>query len=138
MNHPACDSRIVCSNRLRINRFSLRVGSSFSAALSLTVASSWRADCMAKRADGADAERLRDEAEGLWQRLLEDQSLRTAAPAVYWEARYHWLSHQLRHNKAAEVLKGIRSEKAWYPDLGGPPWQGRLLELEAKAARMAE
>jgi len=93
---------------------------------------------MAKRAEGADAKRLRDEAESLWQRLLEDRSLRTAAPAVYWEARYYWLSHQLRHNKAAEVLKGIRSEKAWYPDLGGPPWQGRLLELEAKAARMAE
>ena len=92
---------------------------------------------MANRARGDDVERLQNEAEALWKRLLEDGSLRTSAPVVYWEARYYWLKHQLRHGQAAKVLKGIRSEKAWYPDLGGPPWQGRLLELEARAARMA-
>ncbi|HKQ46652.1 MAG TPA: hypothetical protein VJZ71_01130 [Phycisphaerae bacterium] len=74
-----------------------------------------------------------DRAEAQWGRLLEDASLRQRSPEVYWEARYYWLAHQLRHGRAADVWKGIESEKAWFPDLGGPPWQGRLLELAAKA-----
>lgn len=74
-----------------------------------------------------------DRAEAHWAKLLEDAELRQRSPTVYWEARYYWLSHQLRHSRAAEVWKGIDSEKAWFPDLGGPPWQGRLLELAAKA-----
>jgi tetratricopeptide (TPR) repeat protein len=77
-----------------------------------------------------------DRAESYWARLLEDGALLDRAPAVYWEARYYWLSHQLRHGRAGDVWKGIESEKAWYPDLGGPPWQGRLMEL-AQMARDA-
>jgi tetratricopeptide (TPR) repeat protein len=77
-----------------------------------------------------------DSAEELWGRLLLDSHLRDNAPAKYWEARYFWLSHQLRRGRAGEVLKGIETEQAWYPELGGPPWQGRLLGLadQARAA----
>jgi tetratricopeptide (TPR) repeat protein len=74
-----------------------------------------------------------DRAEAFWARLLKAPTLRSRAPEVYWEARYHWLEHQLRHGRAAEVARGIESEKAWYPDLGGPPWQARLLELAGRA-----
>ncbi|MCG8406049.1 MAG: tetratricopeptide repeat protein [Phycisphaerales bacterium] len=79
-----------------------------------------------------------DQAESLWAKLLTDPSLRTTAPAHYWEARYHWLKHQLRHGHAAAVVKGIESEKAWRPDLGGPPWQGRLLDLAEQAQARVE
>lgn len=72
---------------------------------------------------------LLDRAEAYWARLLEDSTLRDIAPQVYWEARYQWLSHQVRHGKAAEVIKGIEAERAWFPELGGPPWQGKLIEL---------
>jgi uncharacterized protein YoaH (UPF0181 family) len=74
-----------------------------------------------------------DKAEALWAKLLEDQTLRDRAPEVYWEARYHWLEHQLRHGHADEVIKGIETEQAWYPDLGGAPWQGKLLDLAKRA-----
>lgn len=79
-----------------------------------------------------------DRAESLWAELLRDRSLRTAAPNHYWEARYYWLKHQLRHGRAADVLKGIQSERAWRPDLGGPPWQGRLLDLADQAREKIE
>jgi tetratricopeptide (TPR) repeat protein len=74
-----------------------------------------------------------DKAEALWAKLLEDQTLRDRAPDAYWEARYHWLEHQLRHGHAAEVVKGIEAEQAWYPDLGGAPWQTKLLDLAKQA-----
>jgi len=74
-----------------------------------------------------------DRAEAHWAKLLKDGNLRERSPSIYWEARYYWLSHQLRHGRAPEVWKGVESEKAWYPDLGGPPWQGRLIELAQKA-----
>jgi hypothetical protein len=70
---------------------------------------------------------------------LKDASLRDRSPGEYWEARYRWLKHQLRHEgRAAEVLRGIESEKAWHPDLGGPPWQARLLALADQARAMVE
>lgn len=78
-----------------------------------------------------------DEAERLWSLLLADEGLRDRSPAEYWEARYHWLRHQLRHGHAAEVVKGIETERAYYPDLGGAPWQGRLNALRDEAAAMA-
>jgi len=78
-----------------------------------------------------------DEAERLWAILLSDEGLRDRAPAEYWEARYHWLRHQLRHGHAADVVKGIETEKAYYPDLGGAPWQGRLNALHDEAAAAA-
>ncbi|HUN80034.1 MAG TPA: tetratricopeptide repeat protein [Phycisphaerae bacterium] len=89
-----------------------------------------------ERADAAkEAEKpkLADQAETLWARLLEDTKLRDNAPAVYWEARYRWLGHQLRRGRSAEVVRAIETERAWYPELGGPPWQGLLLELADKA-----
>lgn len=86
-------------------------------------------------ATGTEAERLADEAEQHWARLLSDPALRANAPKVYWEARYHWLKHQLRHGKAAEVVAGIESERAWEPRLGGPPWQGQIMDLLARAQR---
>ncbi len=85
------------------------------------------------RARPSQRSRHQDEAESLWARLLKDPSLRKASPAEYWQARYHWLKHQLRHGRAAQVLKGIESERAWHPDLGGPPWQNRLLLLAEEA-----
>lgn len=89
---------------------------------------------------GAPAKRgaAADRAEALWARLLADAGLREHTPEVYWEARFHWLRHQLRHGHAAEVVRGIETEQAWYPDLGGPPWQARLLELATKARAAAE
>jgi len=87
---------------------------------------------------GTSAERnaALDRAESLWARLLCDAGLRTTAPEAYWEARYHWLRHQLRHGRAKEVVEAIEAEQAWHPRLGGPPWQARLLDLrkEARAA----
>ncbi|RIK67816.1 MAG: hypothetical protein DCC65_04910 [Planctomycetota bacterium] len=77
-------------------------------------------------------------AEKLWARLLEDPSLRERSSSQYWEARYYWLRHQLRHGRAELVSKGIASERVWYPDLGGPPWQARLLELAGKAGGSGE
>ncbi|MCB9854612.1 MAG: tetratricopeptide repeat protein [Phycisphaerales bacterium] len=89
-------------------------------------------------ATGPQREKLYDEAESQWARLLADPALRTRAPKVYWEARYHWLKHQLRHGKAAEVVAGIESERAWEPRLGGPPWQGQLMDLLSSAQRASE
>ncbi len=76
-----------------------------------------------------------DLAEALWEKLLRDESLRDNAPNVYWEARYHWLRHQLRKGHAAMVARAIDTERAWYPALGGPPWQGKLLDLAVEARR---
>lgn len=95
-------------------------------------------DRLASLQSGSSAEILSDQAENLWGKLLSDGTLANHAPNVYWEARYNWLRHQLRHQRAADVVAGIESERAWQPTLGGPPWQGRLLELLAKAERMAE
>jgi tetratricopeptide (TPR) repeat protein len=72
-------------------------------------------------------------AEAYWEQLLRDEALRERAPDAYWEARYHWLEHQLRRGHAADVLKAIDTEKAWYPDLGGPPWQAKFLDLAKRA-----
>lgn len=87
----------------------------------------------AESAAGADRAAAERKAERLWARLLEDKGLRDAAPQQYYEARYHWLRHQLRQGKAAEVAKGIKAEQVWFPELGGPPWQGRLLGLLEEA-----
>lgn len=91
---------------------------------------------LARRGDSPDTAAAADRAENYWARLLRDGHLRERSPAVYWEARYSWLAHQLRHGRAADVWKGIESERAWYPDLGGPPWQGRLIELAKKAREL--
>ncbi len=88
-------------------------------------------------ADTPDRSDLADQAESLWAQLLKDPDLRERAPAEYWEARYHWLRHQLRHGRGGEVVKGIESERAWQPDLGGPPWQQRLLRLAEEARSQA-
>ncbi len=93
---------------------------------------------LARRNDSPDTAAAADRAENYWAQLLRDGHLRERSPAVYWEARYSWLTHQLRHGRAADVWKGIESEKAWYPDLGGPPWQSRLLELANKAREIDE
>lgn len=82
---------------------------------------------------GAKRDEAADRAELLWAKLLKDSGLRERTPTYYWEARYHWLSHQLRHGRAADVLKGIESEQAWYPDLGGSEWKERLLDLAVQA-----
>src|SRR5262249_43054046 len=77
-------------------------------------------------------------AQGLWSKLLQDQQLRETQPSYYWEARFFWLQWQLRTGHAAEVLKGINAEKAWYPDLGGPPWQARILQLAEEARQSSD
>jgi hypothetical protein len=92
---------------------------------------------VARSAGDSDRRAALDRAESFWAMLLKDPTLREHAPAEYWEARYHWLRHQLRHGHKGEVIRGIETEKVWHPDLGGPPWQARLLEL-AEQARAAE
>lgn len=77
-------------------------------------------------------------AEALWEKLLKDAKLRDNAPSEYWESRYYWLRHQLRRGKADEVVRGIETERAWHPELGGPPWQGLLLRLADDARAAAE
>ncbi len=84
-------------------------------------------------ADGTDADIAPHRAESLWARLLADETLRDRAPAEYWEARYYWLAHQLRQGRADEVARGIAAERAWYPELGGPPWQDKLSHLAEQA-----
>ncbi len=93
---------------------------------------------LAVRASPSNKARHLDRAESLWARLLKDPSLLETAPSEYWQARYHWLKHQLRRGRAAEVLSGIESERAWHPDLGGPPWQNRLLLLAEEARLRVE
>lgn len=79
-----------------------------------------------------------EKAEALWGRLLEDSALRESNPALYWQARYCWLRHQMRRGRAKDVARGIANDRAWYPDLGGPPWQARLIELHDEAWRLSE
>jgi hypothetical protein len=95
-------------------------------------------EAQAESTDASERERLADRAEALWGRLLEDTALRDVNPALYWQARYCWLRHQLRRGRARDVVRGVASERAWYPDLGGPPWQARLLELHDEARRLSE
>lgn len=96
-------------------------------------------ETIAQTASGPQRGAAMDKAESLWARLLKDASLRDRLPGEYWEARYNWLKHQLRHDgRAAEVLRGIESERAWYPELGGPPWQASLLALADQARAMVE
>lgn len=75
------------------------------------------------------------EAERLWSKLLSDGNLRLTSPETYWEARYRWLRLRLEAGHADEVARGIAAEQAWVPDLGGAPWQGRLLELAEEARK---
>ncbi|MFH1746336.1 MAG: tetratricopeptide repeat protein [Planctomycetota bacterium] len=75
-------------------------------------------------------------AQDAWAELLKDPSLRKRAPERFWEARYNWLMLLLRAGNAADVESAIKQELVWYPDLGGPPWQAKLLELR-KQARVA-
>ncbi|MBI5763507.1 MAG: tetratricopeptide repeat protein [Planctomycetes bacterium] len=84
---------------------------------------------IAQTAAPSERSALFNRAEAYWARLLEDPTLRDIAPQIYWEARYQWLLHQVRHGKAADVIKAIEAERAWFPELGGPPWQGKLVEL---------
>lgn len=92
---------------------------------------------VAPHLSGKERRESEDRAEKFWSRLLEDTSLRERIPDQYWEARYHWLRHQLRQGKADLVTRGIESERVWYPDLGGPPWQDKLHELATEAGRLA-
>ena len=68
-----------------------------------------------------------------WTELLKDTTLRKRAPERYWEARYHWLTLLLRAGKAAEVEHAIQQDQVWHPNLGGPPWQEKLLSLRNEA-----
>lgn len=97
-------------------------------------------DKLARSAETTQKAEASAKAERLWARLLADGSLRTKRPAVYWEARYRWLEIQLDCGRAADVHRGIETEKALYPDLGGPPWHDALLGLadRARAAGSAE
>lgn len=72
-----------------------------------------------------------------WERVLTDGALRERAPQRYWEARYHLLKLLMMEGRAAEVEAAIRSERVWFPELGGPPWRRRLNELYDEALRRA-
>ncbi len=90
-------------------------------------------DKLARSAETTQKAEAAAKAERLWARLLADGSLRARRPAVYWEARHRWLEIQLDRGRAADVLRGIQTEKALYPDLGGPPWHDALLGLADRA-----
>lgn len=68
-----------------------------------------------------------------WAALLRDGGLRSRAPARYWEARCEFLSLLLREGRGDEVARAIQQERAWIPDLGGPPWSERLERLAIEA-----
>jgi hypothetical protein len=70
----------------------------------------------------------------VWGVLLKDPALRSRTPQRYWEARYHWLALLLREGRAAEVAKAIEQDRVWSPQLGGPPWRGKLEALHRQAA----
>ena len=74
-----------------------------------------------------------DTAMAAWTELLKDTTLRKRAPERYWEARYHWLVLLLRSGKAADVEHAIQQDRVWHPNLGGPPWQEKLLSLRNEA-----
>lgn len=76
-------------------------------------------------------------AQAAWSELLKDPTLRARAPERYWEARYHVLALLLRLGQAAEVEAAIRNERAFFPELGGPPWAARFNALYDEAARRA-
>ncbi|OWY72243.1 hypothetical protein B7486_04795 [cyanobacterium TDX16] len=86
---------------------------------------------------GEKRDEAAERAESLWAQLLRDAGLRERSPDHYWEARSYWFAHLLRHGRADDVIKGIESEQAWHPELGGSPWKDRLLTLSAEARRLA-
>lgn len=86
----------------------------------------------AQLGENAPAE-ARTAAQEAWGALLADPNIRQRAPERFWEARYHWLAQHLALGKAEEVDQAIKQEQIWYPDLGGPPWKDKLLELRRQA-----
>ncbi len=72
-----------------------------------------------------------------WSVLLRDPNLRSVAPARYWEARYEFLRLLLEEGRKEDVARAIQQERAWYPELGGAPWQERLEALLAAAGGTA-
>lgn len=77
----------------------------------------------------ADLKRAQD----AWAALLTDVAIRQRAPERYWEARYNWLALALRLGQAGDVIKAIKQESVWYPDLGGSPWKEKLEALYTQA-----
>ena len=64
-------------------------------------------------------------------------SLRKTAPKLFWEARYNYLEIKFRAGDAATVAKGIKEQRVWSPELGGPPWAEKLVDLMNRAAAKA-
>lgn len=64
-----------------------------------------------------------------WERILAAPRLREQAPQRYWEARYHWLALTQRLGDTETVRKVLKELRIWTPELGGPPWKGRLEAL---------
>jgi len=86
--------------------------------------------------DAASTDDLR-RAQQAWEALLADPSILQHAPQRYWEARYNWLALALRLGRATDVATAITQERIWRPDLGGPPWHTKLLQLLAAAQAAA-
>jgi hypothetical protein len=82
--------------------------------------------------DDATPEQLQA-AQDAWAALLQDPTIRRRAPKRFWEARYNWLALLLRTGRPADVDQAISQEMVWYPELGGPPWKQKLLELRDQA-----
>lgn len=92
-------------------------------------------ESLGRAATGDAAKKRLSHAEDFWAQLLSDVTLRDRAPDVFWEARYRWLRLRFEAGHASEVARGIEAERAWFPALGGAPWQGKLLELAEEARR---
>jgi tetratricopeptide (TPR) repeat protein len=96
-----------------------------------------RAQVLTARMDAAGSPEAVKAAEDAWAKLLANPALRTSAPELFWEARYNWLSIQLRKGESAEVAKAVRQDRVWYPDLGGPAWSDKFVDLHRRAAEAA-
>ncbi|MGE3180280.1 MAG: tetratricopeptide repeat protein, partial [Phycisphaerae bacterium] len=93
-----------------------------------------RLDARLKTASLNDSPSWKDieAAQAAWAAFLRDDQLRSVAPDVYWEARYHWLALAFRLGKAEDVEKAIRTERVWYPEMGGKLWKQRFDKLYAE------
>lgn len=95
------------------------------------------AQILTARLDDSSSAEAVTAAQEAWDGLLVAPDLREQAPAVYWEALYHRMALMLRSGAAKEVYDAIGQQQIWHPELGGPKWQVKYLQLRAQAASAA-
>lgn len=88
-----------------------------------------RARALGGIADRSGADEARQAAVAAWGAILRDPALRSASPERYWEARAAQWALLAALGDAEGVARAIRQERAWTPELGGPPWRERIEAL---------